>query len=384
VAKVTRLAEDMLNISATAGIGGAASGMKLDAGFQFEPTESATAVLESPYRWWHADFVVYADKDVPADSVALAGYYVAWCQYNDDNWVALANTGMDIPAGEEIRLVDGMGGGAITVNYKEICEHGNDGIGFRCGLAALNPSLEGTTVTVELRLYEVENDDSDTGSHNVETGKYITLSTYSYTFGEYTDIIYDASTMGGLYEYLPTLQEGDVLILPAGTYTTSGTFTIPSGVTIKGAIDGDVIIRQISSAQDNIFNCEGDVVIQNITFESNRKGYAVCDNTKNHDTDGDITISNCKFTGIATEKNYAVYKNLNGNLTINNCEFNNYNNAICGVNNGNGSTTVITGCTFININGEAIGYVASSMPAEFETEVIANNTGLTAANVIGY
>jgi len=88
--------------------------------------------------------------------------------------------------------------------------------------------------------------------------------------------------------------------------------------------------------------------------------------------------------GLAAEKNWGVYKNLNGNLTINNCEFNNYNNAICGVNNGNGSTTVITGCTFININGEAIGYVASSMPAEFETEVIANNTGLTAANVIGY
>ena len=102
------------------------------------------------------------------------------------------------------------------------------------------------------------------------------------------------------------------------------------------------------------------------------------------DTDGDITVINCKFKGIATEKNYGVYKNLYGNLTIIDCEFDNYNNAICGVNNGNGSTTVITGCTFTNINGEAIGYVVSNMPADFETSVIANNVGLTAENVIGY
>ena len=62
----------------------------------------------------------------------------------------------------------------------------------------------------------------------------------------------------------------------------------------------------------------------------------------------------------------------------------NYNNAVCGVNNGNGSTTTITGCTFTNINGEAIGYVASSVSADFEAEAIANNDGLTAENVIGY
>lgn len=196
--------------------------------------------------------------------------------------------------------------------------------------------------------------------------------------------VYDSTINGGLYEYLPTLQSGDILILPEDTYETSGTFTIPSGVTIKGAEGAEVIFRQISDAQDNIFNCEGDVVIENITFESNRKGYAVTDNTKNHDTDGDITIINCKFVGLATEKNWGVYKNLNGNLTIKNCTFDKYNNAICGVNNGNGSTTTITGCTFTNINNEAIGYVTSSMPADFEATVIANNTGLTAENVIGY
>ena len=205
--------------------------------------------------------------------------------------------------------------------------------------------------------------------------------------GAYTVVkggIYNSAVMGGLYEYLPTLRSGDVLILPEGTYTTTGTFPVPAGVTIKGAEGANVIIRQESAAQDDIFNCAGDATFENIIFESNRKGYAIADNTKEHKPSGNITVINCTFKGIASEKNYGIYKNLNGNLTLKDCTFDNYNNAVCGVNNGNGSTTVITGCTFTNINGEAIGYVTSGMPANFETEVIANNTGLTAENVIGY
>lgn len=186
------------------------------------------------------------------------------------------------------------------------------------------------------------------------------------------------------WDALTTAKEGDVVIMKAGTYTITGTITIPSGVTVMGDEGKEVIIHQNSAGQDDIFNCVGDVVIRNITFESNRKGYAVAGSTKDHDTDGDITIIDCVFKGIAAEKNWGVYKNLNGNLTIQNCTFDNYNNAICGVNNGGDSKTIITGCTFTNINGEAIGYVASSMPADFEAQVIADNTGLTAENVIGY
>jgi len=197
-------------------------------------------------------------------------------------------------------------------------------------------------------------------------------------------LVYNEATMGGLYTYLPTLNSGDVLILPAGTYTTSGTFSVADGVTIKGADGAEVIIRQSSDQQDDIFNCNGDIVIENITFESNRKGYAVTFKNQDHNTDGDITIINCKFKGLAADKNWGIYKNINGDLIVKNCSFDNYNNAICGVNNGGDSTTVITGCTFTNITGEAIGYVGSGVPADFETNVIANNTGLTAENVIGY
>jgi uncharacterized protein YjbI with pentapeptide repeats len=187
-----------------------------------------------------------------------------------------------------------------------------------------------------------------------------------------------------LQTVLNSLNSGDTLILPEGTYITSGTLAVPAGITVKGESGKVVVIHQNSAGQDDIFNCVGDVVIENITFESNRKGYAVAGNTKEHDTDGDITVIGCNFVGIAAEKNYGVYKNLNGNLTVKDCTFNNYNNAICGVNNGNGSTTVVSGCTFTNINGEAIGYVISSVPADFEANAIANNTGLTAENVIGY
>ena len=204
--------------------------------------------------------------------------------------------------------------------------------------------------------------------------------------GTYTvkkqDIVYNNTVMGDLYTFLPTLKSGDVLILPAKTYVTTGTFTIPAGVIIKGEEGAEVIIRQDNPGQDNIFDCEGDIVIENITFETNRKGYAI--NGVDHESNFDITVINCKFKGLAGDKNWGVYKNSHGNLTIKNCTFDTYDNAICGVKNLGGSTTVITGCTFTNIADEAIGYMSADVPADFEATVIANNTGLTAENVIGW
>ena len=93
-----------------------------------------------------------------------------------------------IPAETEIRLVETMGGGSITVSYEELCKYGNDGIGFLCGAVALDgkkvgsntinaPLPAGTTLTVELRLYEATG-----GSASTETGNYITTGTYKYTF----------------------------------------------------------------------------------------------------------------------------------------------------------------------------------------------------------
>lgn len=170
-------------VPATEGIGGNESEIALDAAFQYEPTLTEEEGLASAYKYYKADFYVYADKDVPAGTVALAGYYSAWCDtLNDGKWVSLTSP-VDVEAGAEngVRLIKGMGGG-IAVHYKDICQYGNDGIGFLCGLTNLNDVNAGTTITVELRLYETDADPAGSSASNNETGKYITVATAKYTF----------------------------------------------------------------------------------------------------------------------------------------------------------------------------------------------------------
>ena len=138
----------------------------LSVGYQFLPTETYEEALESDYRYWHADFVVSADKDVPAEALALAGYYKAYCDndFLDGDWIALTSPD-DIAAGTEIRLVGAMAG--ITVNWEELCEYGNDGVGFRCGVIDKSEgALAGTTLTVELRMYPV----GEQGECDIDSG----------------------------------------------------------------------------------------------------------------------------------------------------------------------------------------------------------------------
>ena len=159
----------------------------LDTAYQFEPNMTYEEGDTSEYADWHADFVVSVNQDIPAYGIGLAGFYDAWCSLNSDKWVMLASPA-SIKAGEEIRLVDAMGEGNITVSYRELCNYGNDGIGFLCGAVDLSGKTingtevgnipSGTTITVELRLYEATG-----GARNTETGKYITTGVYTYTFG---------------------------------------------------------------------------------------------------------------------------------------------------------------------------------------------------------
>lgn len=159
----------------------------LDVAYQFEPTMSYEEGDVSEYADWHADFVVSVNKDIPAYGIGLAGYYDAWCSLNNDCWVMLA-VPETIEAGTEIRLVEFLG---ATVSYRELCQYGNDGIGFLCGAVALAEEREtidgvtvgqlepGTTLSVELRLYKATG-----GSLDDETGEddYITAGVYTYTF----------------------------------------------------------------------------------------------------------------------------------------------------------------------------------------------------------
>ena len=185
-ANVTPLGKTLIRY--TKGINGSVFEDYLDAAYQFQPTMTWEEAQASDYRYWHADFVVYADHDVPAESIMLAGYYDAWCQYNDDNWVGLT-ADVVIPAGEQVRLVEGLNG--ATVNWEELCRYGNDGIGFLCGLADMSDDgvNAGTTITVELRIYETgaqgECDNGGGCKHPTtacETGVYYTVGTFTYTF----------------------------------------------------------------------------------------------------------------------------------------------------------------------------------------------------------
>ena len=145
-----------LDINATFGIGGAAYKMKLDQTYQFQPVETLEEWNDSTFKDYTADFVIWSENDIPADSVALAGYYNAWCQYNDHYWVYLQSSD-SIPANTEIPLVKTMGNGNISVHYKDLCQYGNDGIGFLCGVKNLSAENVGKVIIVELRMYDPDN-----------------------------------------------------------------------------------------------------------------------------------------------------------------------------------------------------------------------------------
>ncbi len=246
-AMVSKLIGDELDITIQGG-----EPLSLDAGFQFEPTETPEQGAASKYANWHADFYVYADQNVAANTLWLAGYYDFYCQgWNDGNWIGLP--AVDVPANVGIRLIaDGMNDGdtegGITVPYNAICALGNDGIGFRCGIADVNNANAGTKVTVELRLYETLSEEECLEqfgyvSANKETGHFITV-------GKFTQIL------GGARE---TLADGTVLFYPddggvvlySAKDVASTDYTMPEGVT---EVDG--------------FFLAGNTDVKNVTFAS--------------------------------------------------------------------------------------------------------------------
>lgn len=145
-----------------------------DIAYTFVATEDATAAEASPYAKWHADFVVTVDKAVAANTLELGGAYDAWA---NGTWQS-ATLPEDLAAGQEVRLLqDAL---SVSMNYEEICSIVKN---FTCGASDIDGANVGTTVTVELRLYETEAPSADNGnSVNVETGNYEIIGSYSYTF----------------------------------------------------------------------------------------------------------------------------------------------------------------------------------------------------------
>ncbi|MBQ4581118.1 MAG: hypothetical protein IJA83_10710 [Clostridia bacterium] len=138
-------------------------------------------LLNNPYFYWHADFVVTFDKPVAQNSVTLAGRYDAWM---DGAWIPYANPNA-VAEGEEIRLLGEIGklmnsGNPVYINYAELCA----GIQkFICGAYDNDGQNAGTTMTVELRLYETKPlEESENNSVNEETGHYEVLGSFTHTF----------------------------------------------------------------------------------------------------------------------------------------------------------------------------------------------------------
>ena len=338
----------MQTVYATAGIGGATAEYDLPFSLQFLPNETLKQAQASSYRYWHADYVVKADKDVPADSVALLGYYDAWCQYNNDNWVAMINEGAAIDANTEIRLVELLG---TTVNYEDICEFGNDPEdllpanleGFLCSAVDLTGQNAGTTITVELRMYEVPAKGECANGAGCthpdlacEIGKdnYKVIGTYSYTFGakkvaSLTDLEDAASVPGAVID-----AQGANL----GDFNYDAKFA--NGVVVK-------------NAKFTYFyggNVEGTVTFENCEFVSD---HSYCANFDSGN--GNIVFNNCTFDG------WSSFGTAITNVEMNNCTFQkSYNYGVLRFY----QTAQLNNCTFAD-NFEGVDTNATGYKVEF-------------------
>lgn len=137
----------------------------MDCAYLFQATETEAVAAAGPYADWHADFVVYANADVPADSIALIGNYSTY------GWIGLVNDDNTVTEGTKIRLLQSAD---YYVSYEEVCAFQN----FYCGASEnVDGALDGITLTVELRLYEATGNGAA-----AETGEYITIGTFNYTF----------------------------------------------------------------------------------------------------------------------------------------------------------------------------------------------------------
>ena len=162
----------------------------LDTGYVFNATETLEQAQKNAKGKWIADFVAYFDKDVDSADVGLAGQY----DWFSTDWLAFELEGMGtIAANKPVRMLRNADLGTdFPVNYENLCDYVQQ---FSCGAFAVDQAaMEGTTMTVELRLYETKDpSETTTNTQNEETGKFITIGKYSYTFG--AKKVADAATL---------------------------------------------------------------------------------------------------------------------------------------------------------------------------------------------
>lgn len=269
----------------------------LDTAYAFLPTETYEEAMNSAYKDWHADFVVTIDKDVKEGEAYLAGYYSAWCDdLINGNWMALT---ADLPANTPVRLVENLG---ATVSYWEICQYAmdpaNSQMGFLCGAGDVDNALAGATLTVELRLYEVtKHPDATSGTANDETGEYITIGTYSYTF---------AKEVANAAELTDALNNGGKIALAEDVFVES-TLSIAKGTDAYLDLNGNTLSGCFTNASTSaLIKNSGTLTIANGTVVSLAENPDTDWNPEGFPTYASNTISN---SGVLVIEEGAVIEN---------------------------------------------------------------------------
>lgn len=336
----------------------------MNTSFQFKPEHTHEEALEHPYGLYHADFVVKADKDIPAESVILPGYYAAYCDTINGKWVGLSSSDV-IPAGTEIRLIRVLSdafGSDITVNYEDICKFGNDGTGFLCGVSAVDVDGDGiydaagATLTVELRLYEVpaQGDCAEGGgckhrysSCELGADKYITIGTYGYTIPTAVEAV-ESSIVEGVNELNNALNNGENVVLK-NNVTVSSTETGSNGYGATGTHigNGQTFDGNGNSFGVNAWNTWDAAInitsgtIKNVTVNSGMRGIFISHNG----TAGKVYLENVIIDG--TIYTISCDQGTNSGLEAKDCTFNGWTSYAATT-----GDVLFTDCSF----GEGQGY----------------------------
>ena len=122
------------------------SSVTLDVTYGFLAWEGEKPDCDGNYRDWIADFVVSFDRDVKKDAVGLFGEMPAMPELG---WQSFPL--QEVEDGEQVRLLDSMG---LSMTYGDVYDMV---VRFNCGARAAKPEAYGTTITVELRLYNPDN-----------------------------------------------------------------------------------------------------------------------------------------------------------------------------------------------------------------------------------
>lgn len=104
----------------------------------------------SPFWDRNCDFVVSFDRPVKKGTCVLAGHYDQAKNFGFNGWVCSAFD-RDLAPGESVRLLKDNNYKGVYVTYYEICSRVQD---FLCGVKNLSAENVGTTMTVELRIYD--------------------------------------------------------------------------------------------------------------------------------------------------------------------------------------------------------------------------------------